>query len=168
MQARGVSIEAQPNRAFRQPDGSLCLVLDAGDVFLLGAVGDNNAGLAALEHSWSMESETRCFRCRVGIAMPGSRSAARRRRRCSPRSAPWICASTISRIWPSPRPSPRVSTLLRYGPTSADARSFTCCRIAAQYMLTCLLDAAAEFGGRLAGYQTLLDTAASETFEGYG
>ncbi len=35
MQARGIAVEATANRAFRQPDGGLCLVLAPCEVILL-------------------------------------------------------------------------------------------------------------------------------------
>jgi hypothetical protein len=39
MQARGLKLEDQPNRAFRQDDDVLCLVLAATEVFLLASLG---------------------------------------------------------------------------------------------------------------------------------
>lgn len=57
---RGVTVEAEPNRAFRQADGGLCLVLGAGDLVLLGAL-DGSAGFDALEESFKMDDGERAY-----------------------------------------------------------------------------------------------------------
>ena len=61
MQARGITLEATPNRAFRQPDGSLCLVLAPGDVFLLSNLAGDGERLAQLESGWRIEDEERTY-----------------------------------------------------------------------------------------------------------
>jgi sarcosine oxidase, subunit gamma len=61
MQKRGIVVENQPNRAFRQPNGSLCLVLAASEVFLLGASDGDDSGFAKLEADWRIEDGERAY-----------------------------------------------------------------------------------------------------------
>jgi sarcosine oxidase, subunit gamma len=61
MQKRGIVVENQPNRAFRQADGGMCLVLAASEVFLLGSRDDDNSGLAKLEADWRIEDGERTY-----------------------------------------------------------------------------------------------------------
>jgi sarcosine oxidase subunit gamma len=55
MQKRGLVVEAVPNRAFRQSDGSLCLVLAPGEVFLLANEAGEGARFAEWERGWRIE-----------------------------------------------------------------------------------------------------------------
>jgi sarcosine oxidase subunit gamma len=61
MQKRGMIVENQPNRAFRQPDGALCLVLAASEVFLLGTGDGDDSGFAKLEADWRIEDGERTY-----------------------------------------------------------------------------------------------------------
>lgn len=61
LQKRGVVLEAQPNRVFRQPDGGLCLVLAPGEVILLSSLTGDGAVLDALLTGWSLESGERTY-----------------------------------------------------------------------------------------------------------
>jgi sarcosine oxidase subunit gamma len=61
MQKRGVEVEPQPNRAFRQPDGGLCLVLAPGEVILLGPLSGNGERLAELHDGWRLEDGERTY-----------------------------------------------------------------------------------------------------------
>ena len=61
MQKRGIVVENQPNRAFRQADGTLCLVLAASEVFLLGARDGDDLGFAKLEADWRIEDGERTY-----------------------------------------------------------------------------------------------------------
>ncbi len=58
---RGVVAEPVPNRAFRQPDGGLCLVLGPGEVFLLGPLSGDGARLTDLERAWPDGSGARVY-----------------------------------------------------------------------------------------------------------
>lgn len=66
MKARGVTVEAEPNTAFIQPNGSMCLVLAPGEVILLGdplvanAQGDAATYDKMLE-SWKLDDEERTY-----------------------------------------------------------------------------------------------------------
>lgn len=157
LRARGVQLEAQPNRAFPQPDGSLCLVLGAGDVFLLGTLSGENPGLAALEQGWSLESETRCYplprqHSHSWFAISGA---------AAPAMFAKICAVDL-RLDHFPDLSIAQTSVARLSAVVLRADSggrpvlhLLSDRSAAQYMLTCLKDAAEEFGGRLAGRNVL-------------
>jgi sarcosine oxidase subunit gamma len=61
MQKRGVVVEDQPNRAFRQADGGLCLVLAASEVFLLGSRDGEDSELAKLDADWRLEDGERTY-----------------------------------------------------------------------------------------------------------
>lgn len=61
MQKRGIVVEDQPNHAFRQADGLLCLVLAASEVFLLGSRDNDDSGLAKLEADWRIEDAERTY-----------------------------------------------------------------------------------------------------------
>lgn len=54
MQAAGLTLEPQPNRAFRQPDGSLCAVLAPGEILLLSGLGDGEL-VRRLAEGWSID-----------------------------------------------------------------------------------------------------------------
>jgi sarcosine oxidase subunit gamma len=170
MQARGIAIEPQPNRAFRQADGSLCLVLGAGDVFLLGALSGENAGLSALEAGWSLEKETRCYPLprrdsHAWFAICGKAAPAMFAKICAvdlrldhfPDLA--IAQTSVARI---------SAIVLRVDIGGRPVFHLLFDRSAAQYMLACLVDAASEFGGRLSGFHTLPHIPAAGECEGYG
>lgn len=61
MQKRGVTLEPTPNRAFRQPDGGLCLVLAASEVILLSPLGGDGGRLKELHDGWSLEAGERTY-----------------------------------------------------------------------------------------------------------
>lgn len=170
MQARGVVLEPTPNRAFRQPDGSLCLVLGAGDVFLLGALNDANTLLADLETGWGMESETRCYpvprrHSHAWFRIHGAAAPAMFAKICAvdlrldhfPDLA--IAQTSVARL---------SAVVLRADGGGQPAFHLLSDSSAAQYMLTCLLDAAGEFGGRLSGFQRLSRPSSPAESDGYG
>ena len=61
MQKRGLTLESTPNRAFRQPDGGLCLVLAASEVILLSPLGGDSGRLKELYDSWSLDDGERTY-----------------------------------------------------------------------------------------------------------
>lgn len=157
MQARGVQLEAEPNRAFRQVDGSLCLVLGAGDVFLLGALMGENTALAALEEGWAMESETRCYplprqHSHAWFAVTGTAAPDIFAKLCAvdlrldhfPDLA--IAQTSVARLG---------AIVLRADSDAGPAFHLLFDSTTRAYMQTCLLDAAAEFGGRWVGHNAL-------------
>lgn len=170
MRRRGVVLEPQPNRAFRQPDGSLCLVLGAGDVFLLGALHGANTFLADLETGWSMESETRCYPLprRHSHAWFSIRGAA------APAMFAKICAVDL-RLEHFPDLAIAQTSVARLSAVVLRADSdgqptfhLLSDSSASHYMLTSLLDAAGEFDGRLSSFQTLSQPSSGRESEGYG
>jgi sarcosine oxidase, subunit gamma len=60
-QKNGIALEPTPNRAFRQSDGSLCLVLAPGEIILLSNLRGEGDGLARLESAWRIEDAERTY-----------------------------------------------------------------------------------------------------------
>lgn len=151
MRARGVMLEPVPNRAFRQPDGSLCLVLGAGDVFLLGALTGENAGIADLATGWSMDEETRCY----PLLRRDSHSWFAICGDAVPKVFAKICAVDLRlhRFTDLDAAQTVVAgmnaVVLRADIGGRPAFHLLSDSGAARSMLACLLDAAEEFGGRL-------------------
>ena len=61
MQKRGVVVEAQPNRAFRQPGGGLCLVLAPGEVILLPNLAGDGTAIDEMAANWRLDDEERTY-----------------------------------------------------------------------------------------------------------
>jgi sarcosine oxidase subunit gamma len=57
MAKRGITLEAKANQAYRQADGSLCLVLAPSEVILLSNLKGDGERLAELEKGWRIEDE---------------------------------------------------------------------------------------------------------------
>lgn len=55
MQKRGLAVQPTPNIAYRQDDGSLCLVLGANEVFLLSNVDGDGRKFEEWEGGWSID-----------------------------------------------------------------------------------------------------------------
>jgi len=157
MQRRAIVAEAVPNRAYRQPDGSLCLVLAASEVILLSDLAGNGERLAQLEADWRIEDEERTYPMprrdsHAWLAVTGN---------ALPEMFAKICAidlrpekfADLSIVQTS---IAKMSAIL----TRADIGGRTVFHLlvdsaAALYFCNCLLDAAAEFGGQFAGLDTL-------------
>jgi len=154
---RGIVLEPTPNRAFRQPDGGLCLVLAPGEIILLSNLAGDGARLAQLEADWRIEDEERTYPMlrrdsHAWLAIAGAATPEMLAKLCAVdlRLAKFadlaIAQTSIAKmsaivvradIGPNP-----VFHLL------ADSA-------AALYFCECLMDAAEEFGGRIAGLKTL-------------
>jgi sarcosine oxidase, subunit gamma len=61
MRDAGVLAEPVPNRAFRQPDGGLCLVLAPNEVFLLPPLFAEPATVERVSRSWTIEGANRAY-----------------------------------------------------------------------------------------------------------
>jgi sarcosine oxidase, subunit gamma len=61
MKKRGITLEPVANRAYRQKDGGLCLVLAASEVILLGPPNGDGAFLDKLEADWRIEDLERSY-----------------------------------------------------------------------------------------------------------
>lgn len=61
MKTRGVTVEAQPNKVFRQSDGGLCLALGPGEVLLLSGFSADGKRLSDIEQNWRIEDAERTY-----------------------------------------------------------------------------------------------------------
>jgi sarcosine oxidase subunit gamma len=157
MQARGIALEATSNRAFRQPDGGLCLVLAPGDVILLSNLNGDGERLAQLEANWRIEDEERTYPLsrrdsHAWLAVAGE---------ALPEMFAKLCAIDLRRdkfadLAIAQTSIAKMSAIL----TRADMGSTPVFHLlvdsaAALYFCDCLLDAADEFGGRIVGLKAL-------------
>ena len=170
LQARGVVLQPHPNRAFRQPDGSLCLVLGTGDVVLLGALTGENAWLAALEVGWTMDGETRCYPSprrdsHAWFAISGAAASTMFAKLCAvdlrldhfPDLA--IAQTSVARL---------SAVVLRADIGGCSVFHLLSDSTAARYMQNCLSDAADEFLADLPGVTTLPSSSLKGSREGAG
>jgi sarcosine oxidase subunit gamma len=157
MQARGIALEATANRAFRQPDGGLCLVLAPGEVILLSNLNGDGERLAQLEANWRIEDEERTYPLsrrdsHAWLAVAGE---------ALPEMFAKLCAIDLRRdkfadLAIAQTSIAKMSAIL----TRADMGTTPVFHLlvdsaAALYFCDCLLDAADEFGGRIVGLKAL-------------
>jgi len=151
MQALGVVVEAVPNRAFRQPDGGLCLVLAPGEVILLSNAEGDGAGLARMEAQWRLEDEQRTypmprFDSHAWLQVAGPQAPEMFAKICGVDLRPArfadlaIAQTSIAKM---------SAIVVRADAGNATVYHVLADSAAALYFSSCLLDAAAEFGGRL-------------------
>jgi len=151
MQKRGIVVEKQPNRAFPQTDGSLCLVLAASEVFLLGMRGGNDSGFAKLEADWRIEDGERAYpmprrHSHAWFAIQGEAAPDMLSKLCAIDFRPHrfddltIAQTSVAQLNAIVLRAD-VEELLTYHVLADSA--------AAVYLLSCLNDAAEEFGARL-------------------
>jgi sarcosine oxidase, subunit gamma len=149
MQKRGIVVENQPNRAFRQIDGGLCLVLAASEVFLLGSRDGDDSGFAKLEADWRIEDGERTYpmprrHSHAWFAVQGPSAPDMLAKLCAIDFRPHrfddlsIAQTSVVRLNAIVLRAD-VEDLLTYH-VLADSAS-------AVYLLACLKDAAEEFGG---------------------
>jgi sarcosine oxidase subunit gamma len=157
MQSRGISVEAVPNRAFRQPDGGLCLVLAPGEVVLLSNLTGEGERLAQLEAGWRIEDEERTYPLPrrdshawlavAGISVPDMFAKLcavdLRMEKFADLSIAQTSIAKMSAI------------LVRADIGPAPVFHLLVDSAAALYFCGCLLDAADEFGGRIVGLKAL-------------
>jgi sarcosine oxidase subunit gamma len=157
MQARGIALDATANRAFRQPDGGLCLVLAPGEVILLSNLNGDGERLAQLEADWRIEDEERTYPLsrrdsHAWLAVAGE---------ALPEMFAKLCAIDLRRdkfadLAIAQTSIAKMSAIL----TRADMGTTPVFHLlvdsaAALYFCDCLLDAADEFGGRIVGLKAL-------------
>ena len=157
MQARGIVLEATPNRAFRQPDGGLCLVLAPGEVILLSNLAGDGERLAQLEADWRIEDEERTYPLprrdsHAWLAVTGEAGPAMFAKLCAIDLRPdkfadlAIAQTSIAKM----------SAIVARADIGANAVFHLLVdSAAALYFCDCLLDAAEEFGGRIVGLKAL-------------
>lgn len=159
MQKRGISVSAEPNRAFRQPDGGLCLVLAPGEIILLSNLDGEGAGLDRLEREWRIEDGERTYPLprrdtHAWLAIIGEGA---------PAMFAKICAVDLRRdkfadLRIAQTSVAKMSAIV----VRADAGNTPFYHVladsaAALYFSSCLLDAAREFGGRMVGLAAVKD-----------
>ena len=156
-QSRGIVVEPTPNRAFRQPDGGLCLVLAPGEIILLANLAGDDERLAQLETSWRIEDEERTYPLprrdsHAWLAVAGE---------ATPEMFAKLCAIDLRHdkfadLAIAQTSIAKMSAIL----TRADMGTTPVFHLlvdsaAALYFCDCLLDAADEFGGRIVGLKAL-------------
>ena len=164
MQSRGITVEATPNRAFRQPDGGLCLVLAPGEVILLSNLAGDGERLAQLESGWRIEDEERTYPLprrdsHAWLAVAGQ---------AAPEMFAKLCAIDLRRdkfpdLAIAQTSIAKMSAILTRGDIGADpVFHLLVDSAAALYFCDCLLDASDEFGGRIFGLKELQKSKANE------
>ena len=152
MQKRGITVESNPNRAFRQPDGGLCLVLAPGEVILLSPLGGDGGKLQGLHDGWKLEDGERTFPLlrrdsHAWFVVTGSKA---------PEMFAKICGIDF-RLNKFPDLSIAQTSVAKLSAivTRADIGTTPAFHILADsasalYFFDCLIDAAQEFGGAIA------------------
>ncbi len=159
MKSRGVTVEAVPNRAFPQPDGSLCLVLAASEVFLIAPLSGDGAALTQLEASWSLDDGERTYpllraHSHARFLVTGNKS---------PEMFAKICGIDLRREKFANNSIAQTSVAkLSAIVVRSDIGSVTAFHVlvdsaSALYFFECLMDAAQEFGGQLIDLKTAQD-----------
>jgi len=156
-QSRGIVVEPTPNRAFRQPDGGLCLVLAPGEIILLANLDGDDERLAQLETSWCIEDEERTYPLprrdsHAWLAVAGE---------ATPEMFAKLCAIDLRHdkfadLAIAQTSIAKMSAILVRADIGANpVFHLLVDSAAALYFCDCLLDAADEFGGRIAGLKAL-------------
>jgi sarcosine oxidase subunit gamma len=157
MQSRGIAAEAKANRAFRQPDGGLCLVLAPSEVILLANLKGDGERLAQLEAGWRIEDEERTYPLprrdsHAWLAVAGQ---------ALPEMFAKLCAIDLRHdkfgdLSITQTSIAKMSAILTRADLGTDpVFHLLVDSAAALYFCDCLLDAAAEFGGRVVGLDGL-------------
>ena len=151
MQKRGIAVENQPNRAFRQANGTLCLVLAASEVFLLGRIEGKEDSLSSFESGWRIEDGERTYpmprrHSHAWFAIQGDAAPEMLAKLCAVDLRPHrfddlsIAQTSVARL---------NSIVVRADLGQQPVYHVLADSASATYMLSCLIDAAAEFGGRV-------------------
>lgn len=154
---KGIVLEDTPNRAFRQPDGGLCLVLSPGEIILLSNLRGEGDGLARLESAWRIEDEERTY------PMPRRDSHAWTAvaGKAAPAMFAKLCAIDLrldhfADLDIAQTSIAKMSAIVaRADLGAAPTFHLLADSAAALYFCNCLCDAAQEFGGRIAGLSAL-------------
>lgn len=151
MQARGLQFENKPNRAFRQSDGSLCMVLAASEVFLLDALNGDGRRFSKFEDQWRIEDNEKTYpmprrHSHAWFALDGS---------AAPELFSKICAVDLRAHIFGDLAIAQTSVarlnaiILRADAGNRPVYHLLADSAASRYMLACLKDAAEEFGGKI-------------------
>jgi sarcosine oxidase subunit gamma len=156
-QRRGIVVEPTPNRAFRQPDGGLCLVLAPGEIILLSNLAGEGERLTQLESGWRIEDEERTYPLprrdsHAWLAVAGA---------AAPEMFAKLCAIDLRHdkfadLAIAQTSIAKMSAILVRADIGANpVFHLLVDSAAALYFCDCLLDAADEFGGRIVGLKAL-------------
>lgn len=151
MGPKGLAVGDQSNRAYRQDDGILCLVLAASEVFLLGPSPSLQDRLAALERGWSIENNEKTYpllrqHSHAWLALQGDLSSEILSKLCAVDLRPTrfddlsVAQTSVAKI---------NSIVLRADCGARLTYHWLADSASISYMLTCLQDAASEFGGKM-------------------
>lgn len=157
MQRRGLHVERAPNRAYRQPDGSLCLVLGPGEVMVLGPLSGQAAGIDGLMSSWRLEDQERTYPLlrrdsHAWFAITG---------RKAPEMFAKICAIDLRLdkfrdLSIAQTSVAKLTAIINRADIGAvPVFHLLADSASALYLFDCLLDAFAEFGGRIVGLNAM-------------
>ncbi|MGQ0673965.1 MAG: hypothetical protein ACT4N2_13965 [Hyphomicrobium sp.] len=157
MKKRGVLLDATPNRAFRQPDGGLCLVLGTGEVMLLANLKGEGNRLEDLAATWRIDDGERTYPLlrrdsHAWLAVMGEAAPALLAKLCAVDFRP----AKFADLSIAQTPLAKISAIIvrcDAGPALrfhmlADSTS-------ALYLCDALLDAAREFGGHIVGVSSV-------------
>jgi sarcosine oxidase subunit gamma len=154
---RGVALEATPNRAFRQPDGGLCLVLAPGEIILLSNLAGDGERLAQLEAEWRIEDTERTYPVprrdsHAWLAIAGHETPQMLAKLCAvdlrPEKFPDLSIAQTSIAKMS-------AIVVRADLGSKPVFHLLADSAAALYFCNCIVDAGEEFSARIVGLEDL-------------
>ncbi len=159
MHKRGIVVQPDANRVFRQADGGLCLVLAPSEVLLLSAVHGTGAREAALESAWRLEDGERTYpvprrdsHCWFGLLGPAVPALFAKICAVDLRPAQFpdcsIAQTSVARL---------NAIVARADLGGAPVFHLLADSASALYLWDCLQDAGSEFGVGIAGIGALRD-----------
>lgn len=157
MQRRGLTVEPTPNRAFRQPDGGLCLVLALSEVILLSPLTGDDGRLQSLHDTWRLDDGERTYPLlrqdsHAWFVISGSKAPNMFAKICGVDLRP----SKFTDLSIAQTSVAKISAIV----TRADIRGTLAFHVLADsasalYFFDCLIDAAQEFGSTIACHTVL-------------
>ena len=160
MKKRSVTVEATPNRAFKQADGGLCLVLAPGEVILLSNLKGDGAAFDKMQAEWRLEDEERTYpllrrHSHAWFALTGPRAPDLLAKICAVDLRPHkfadlsIAQTSVAKM---------SAIVVRADIQGQLAYHLLADRASALYFKDCLMDAAHEFGGQMARLDVITAT----------
>ncbi len=164
MQAAGVAVDAEPNRAFRQADGGICAVLAPGEVLVLSAPTGDGALVRSLQSGWSIDNAQGTYlvpraSTHAWFRIVGTLAPTTFAKICGVDLRPHrfadlhIAQTSIVRL---------SGIIIREDVGETPAFHLLVDSASAEYVWDCVMDAMAEFNGRAVGLTALSDLAASQ------
>lgn len=157
MKNRGVFVVAEPNKAFRQADGGLCLVLGPGEILLLSNFTGDGASLDAMPDGWRIEDEEDTYPLlrrdsHAWFAVTGGDAPAMFAKLC----AVDLRLNKFPDLSIAQTSAANMTVIIaRADDAGTPVYHLLADSASAVYLCSCLVDAAAEFGGRMAGLSAL-------------